>query len=113
MKAIDDVVVVDCITEMEHVVVDEEALVAVVNCRGTMDIVVEAIVVVAASAVDFAKNCAFVVEYFGNSKDLDFVVELANSNFVVGVVEAIVVAEAIVVEVVVAEAFVVVEFDVD
>ena len=114
MKAIDDVVVVDCITEMEHVVVDEEALVAVVNCRGTMDIVVEAIVVVAASVVDFAKNCAFFVEYFGNSKDLDFVVELANSNFVVvGVVVAIVVAEAIVVEVVVAEAFVVVEFDVD
>ena len=114
MKAIDDVVVVDCVTEMvEHVFVDDEALVAVVNCRGMMDIVVEAIVVVAAAAVDFANNCAFVVEYFGNSKDLDFVLELANSNFVVGVVVAIVVAEAIVVEVVVAEAFVVVEFDVD
>ena len=102
---------------MEHVDVDEEALVAVVNCRGMMDIVVEAIVVVGAAVavlVDFAKKCSFVVAYFGNSKDLEFVVELANSNFVVvGVVVAIVVAETIVVEVVVAEAFVVVEFDVD
>ena len=110
MKPIEYVFAVDCRPEMEHV--DEEALVAVVNCRDMMDIVVEAIVVGGAAVavlVDFAKKCSFVVAYFGNSKDLEFVVELANSNFVVvGVVESIVV-----VEVVVVEASVVVEFVVD
>ena len=72
---VDDIAVgCSCRPEMKHVVV---------NCRCMMEIVVETIVDVAA-AHDFAKNCSFVVLVvaFGNSKDLEFVVDFAKNAFV-------------------------------